>query len=149
MAFTGDFRSLTQMMGSINKLGFAVRNRVAIAVKDEMNVLLEEQFDQGIGPDGEPWAPLRPSTLRRGRTPPPLSDTRKMRGDVRAVRVGTNVAIESEVPAGFHQHGTSRMAARPMWPEGDMPERWSVRVALAANEGLLQAIGYSGLQAAE
>jgi Phage virion morphogenesis family len=141
VALAVDFNSLSAITREIGQLGFAVKNRVAIRVKDEMNMLLVEQFDGGFDPAGEPWEPLKPSTVKRGRHAPPLTDTHRMRDHVRAVRVGTNVVIESELPAAFHQSGTSRMAARKMWPdEGEpMPERWETRVSLAANAGVLEA----------
>ena len=137
---------LNRLANSIRGLGFGIKNRVAIAMRDEMNALLEEQFDLGIGPDGEAWEELRPSTRKRGRTPPPLTDTHQMRDHIRAVRIGTNVAIESESPAQFHQSGTSRMARRSIWPDGDeLPGRWDNALTYAATRAMSAGIEASDL----
>lgn len=138
---------IRRMAQNLNRLPLGIRNRVAVAVKDEMQALLDEQFDQGIGPDGEPWAPLRPSTLRRGRTPPPLSDTEAMRGSVQAVRVGTNVAIEADFPAQAHQKGNPpRLARRAIWPDEDqLPERYRVPIEYAATRAIAAAVSESDL----
>lgn len=85
---------------------------------DLLEDVIEQQFDQGHDPYGEPWAPLQPSTLRRGRRPPPLTDE----GALRAVRVdpqqhaGIVVAFDEDY-AVFHQLGTSRMLQRRLVPD--------------------------------
>lgn len=142
------------MARDLRQMPFRVRNAVAIAVKNEMNDLLQEQFDGGFGPDGSAWAPLAQSTVKRGRTPPPLTDTHRMRDHVKAVRVGTNVAIDSELPAAYHQRGHRQptpLPRRPIWPEDgeDMPERWESRISLAGNEAMVRAIRSPILSAAE
>lgn len=150
-SFDSAISAIQAMARDLRAMPMAVRNRVSVAVKDEINLLLQEQFDGGFDPDGRPWAPLAMSTLRRGRHSPPLTDTGRMRAHVRAVRVGTNVAIESEPPAVYHQSGTSRMPRRQIWPDtlSGMPARYESRLGLVANQAMLLAIRSPVLSAAE
>lgn len=155
MSFDSAIAMMRGMQRELNRMPMALRNRVSVAVKDEINLLLQEQFDAGMDPAGRPWTPLARSTLRRGRHPPPLTDTGRMRAHVRAVRVGTNVAIESELPAAYHQRGNARLPRRlprrPIWPEPTeaMPERYETRIALAANTAIMKVFQVSALSAAE
>lgn len=152
MAFTGDFDRMREIAAQLDRMPLAIRNRIAVATTRAANELLEEEFASGIAADGEPWDPLAASTIARGRHNPPLGGTSVSR-DVRAVRVGTRVAIESSEVAGYHQRGhqkPTRLPRRPMWPDGETtPERWALAMSLAANEAILEAIGASGLKAAE
>ena len=150
-SFDSAYGTLKQLQRGLQQLPMAVRNRVSVAVKDEINLLLGEQFDAGMDPSGRPWAPLAASTIRRGRHAPPLTDTGRMRAHVRAVRVGTNVAIDSDLPAAFHQRGNPRLPRRQIWPEESegLPDRYENRIALAANTAFLEVMRSSVLSAAE
>jgi hypothetical protein len=115
---------------------------------DLIDDVIQEDFDAGVNPYGEPWAPLRPATLAKGRTPPPLTDE----GLLRAVNVeplqGAGLKIEfDEDYAVYHQTGTSRMAQRLILPEESrgLPERWNDAVVEAMNNavnGWAQKLGW-------
>jgi hypothetical protein len=151
MGLSGDLARLNEIASALDRAPMAIRNRVAVAMTHAANELLEEEFSAGMDPDGQAWEPLAASTIARGRGNPPLGGTSVER-DVRAVRVGTKVAINSSERAGYHQRGhakPTRLPRRPMWPEGQMPERWELSLSLAANGAILDALGASGLKAAE
>lgn len=151
MGLTGDLQKLNAMAADMKRLPLSIKNRVAVAMTATTNELLEEQFTSGIGPDGEPWEPLADSTIQRGRSNPPLGGTSVER-DVHAVRVGTNVVIEGSEVAGYHQrghHSPTRLPKRPMWPEGELPDRYDTALSLAGNQAILEAIGATSLAAAE
>lgn len=152
--FSSAYDTLRAMQREINRMPMALRNRISVAVKDEINVLLGEQFDGGFGPDGQAWQPVKQATLKRRKvstSPTPLTDTGAMRKSVRAVRVGTNVAIESELPAAYHQAGGGHLPKRAIWPEpnGPLPERYETRLALVANTVALEVLRSPVLSAAE
>ena len=84
----------------------------------ESGVYMERQtrlnFGRESDPDGKPWAPLKPSTLRRKKTSAILRESGATVGSVAmkgpsgnsvTVSVGTEQAV-------FHQTGTSKMAQR-------------------------------------
>lgn len=145
MGFTGDIQRLNALASELEgRLPMALRNRVAIATTRAVNELLEEEFGAGIGPDGESWAGLASSTLRRGRSNPPLGRT-SVQKSTKARRVGTHVAVESSAVGGYHQRGHASptpLPRRPMWPEpaGPMPERWELAISLAANGAIVETL---------
>ncbi len=113
----------------IDRLGelASVPSRVAKDASKRIAKLIDDQFNNGVDPYGNPWAPLMPATLKKGRRPPPLTDTRAMRDGVSvAPRAGAGVAIEIDADyAQFHQGGTANMEARPILPaESELPDEW-------------------------
>jgi hypothetical protein len=123
----------------VNALGLAktlrallqVPSRVSAAVADRLNVRLIDGFDAGTDPYNVPWGPLRPMTLAKGRTPPPLDETGALRSQVYvAPRAGAGLDIHA--PDGsFHgaaQHMSGRahplMVARPFVPTNGLPATW-------------------------
>lgn len=76
----------------------------------------KRRFDQGVAPDGSPWMPLMPSTIRKriknGKTPIKIlvetkaleaSIISQVEGDV--VKVGVNNVGEQSAYAAIHQFG--------------------------------------------
>lgn len=120
-----------------------VPSRVAVVAAPKIRRLITEQFTREQDPYGAAWAPLTESSLRRGRRPPVLTDTRRMRGGVRVQpMVGAGLSVTIPAPyAGFHQTGTQHMVARPIYPRAGMPPRWraaierAFRAALGAHMG--------------
>lgn len=128
MSMAGDFKGLGQLERNIGRLA-AVPSQASRDAAERIHGRLQEQFDRGVDPYGKPWAPLRPATIRRGRTSPPLTNTREMRDHELEVSplpgAGIGVTFNPEAPALFHQKGTSRMAARPILPTGTLPAGWN------------------------
>jgi hypothetical protein len=128
MSLTGNFKGLGQLERNIGQLA-RVPSRAAASAAERIHGRLQEQFDRGVDPYGHPWAPLRPATIRRGRTSPPLTNTREMRDHELEVKplpgAGIGITFNPEAPALFHQKGTSRMKARPILPTGTLPKAWN------------------------
>ena len=123
----GNVRNLDQLGRNIGLLA-RIPSRMAPAVSHEIGKLIQSEFNAGVDPYGRPWAKLKPSTLARGRRPPPLTHTGKMRGGITVkpmAGAGIEITFASDVPAIFHQYGTKRMAARPMLPRGVLPATWN------------------------
>ena len=105
----------------------------------------KRNFDQGQSPDGVPWAPLvRPSRKRGGPTAKPLRDTGILMAsmaagadhvediDAASLTWGTNVWY-----AGFHQHGTRRIPARPFI---GLTPQMEMRIAQIVIDGIAKQV---------
>jgi phage virion morphogenesis protein len=107
----------------------------------------KQSFDKGQSPDGQPWAPLKnPSARRGGPSSKPLRDTGVLMaslagrgaGNVTKVRStaldwGTSVAYAS-----YHQQGTGRIPARPFLGIGPKQEDGIVRILVEHIEKMLK-----------
>lgn len=124
--------------------------RTAALAAPELNKLVQAQFDAGTDPYGRPWAPLRPATLARGRFPPPLTDTWRLRnGTGVRVRPGRRAGLVMRVgaPYGtFHQTGTRYMRARRILPQQGLPRAWRDVLVRASREAC-QSIDLGGARA--
>jgi hypothetical protein len=107
-----------------------VPSRAAKRVSRELGALLQEDFDAGHDPYGTAWKRLAPATIAKGRTPPPLSASEKMRRSLRVKPMrGAGIAITISHPAQVHQTGwdgpSGKGPARPILPQrGELPEAW-------------------------
>lgn len=98
--------------------------------------LIAEEFDRGADPYGNAWEPLAESTIARGRTNPPLTDTGDMRGSVQVTVYGTDIVASVDDPFPYHQAGTANMPARPILPTGATPDSWVAAVDESVDEEL-------------
>lgn len=98
------------------------RQAVAGAIRDEIEKMIDSQFDQRRSPEGRPWAPRKPPTGSW----PLLQKTGKMRRDYHVVAKTTGVTVTNNRPyASYHQTGTRYMPARKVAPDGALPASWS------------------------
>lgn len=100
-------------------------------------------FAGGFAPSGRAWAPLSPSTLSRGRSAPPLTDTGALSSTMRSLPGATQIVMSATAPySSFHQFGTKHMPARPILPEGDeLPETWRQDLEDACTAALERKLG--------
>lgn len=138
MPIGGDFAALAALRQALKGAKGTVTDIVRESSK-RVDALVEDEFARGADPYGRAWAPLAPSTLARGRTPPPLTATGTMRGSRVVVPVGLTTKIRLPFPAAYHQTGTPRMPARPIVPDGGTPERWEFAVETAATDTIAKA----------
>lgn len=103
-----------------------VPSRVSAAYAERLRQELDKQFAQGKDPYGRPWAPLKPATLKKGRFPPPLTDSGHMSRNITVLPMqGAGVRLVSTVDySRYHQEGTDNMSARPFFPTGVLPANW-------------------------
>ena len=82
-------------------------------------------YAAGTDPHGDAWADLKPSTLAKGRTPPPLTDTGAMAaGTLARATGGAGIGLEAPPPADEHMAGNPDMAARAVLPRNGLPASW-------------------------
>jgi hypothetical protein len=142
MALKGDFSGLGLLVANLNKLA-EVPSQASKQVATELTQELQLQFADGKDPYGKLWAPLKPSTLKKGRHPPPLTDKGALKSGTRAIAMqGVGVQIElGEAYGFFHQKGTIKMVARRILPAGGMPKTWSVIIKNATQAAILRRLG--------
>ena len=143
MGFSGD-------IGAIERLGqrFAelatVPSRAAREASEDIQTLIDDEYSHGADPYGSAWAPLRPSTLATGRTPPPLTASSDMRDGTEVHPMsGAGIDVSIDEPYWvFHQTGTARMAARPILPDGtELPPSWVSAIAGACDAAVKRSLG--------
>lgn len=131
MALSGSgFAILARMEERLRELA-DVPAKVSKKASEEIEKLMQEQFDQGTDAYGKAWKPLAPATVARGRGAPPLTDSGAMRGtlEVRPLP-GAGVGITIDHPGGVHQTGWNgpqgKGPSRPIIPSrGSLPPAWS------------------------
>lgn len=87
---------------------------------------IKERYDAEVNPDYAPWAPLRPSTLKRkGGRGKKLVLSGALRGSIHVVGINqmASKVVAAEMPGKFHQGGTSRMVIRSFMGISSKDER--------------------------
>jgi hypothetical protein len=110
--------------------------------------LVQDQFDKGVDPYGRPWAPLAASTLAKGRRPPPLTETRRLREGTRAYVMRAHYAglrVVVGAPYGyFHQVGfrvgRTKVKPRRILPQFGLPRAWSDALRAASRQAASEAV---------
>lgn len=131
----GSFVNLQKMIRQLAK----VPSQVASGACEGISQAIQDEFDAGSDPFGRQWAELRPATLAKGRTPPPLTDTHEMRDGIEVKPMpGAGIAVTIPDPGVHHQYGTRDMVARPIFPDR-MPDTWQRAIADAAEDAFGRA----------
>jgi phage gpG-like protein len=113
-------------------------HKLAVVASPDITRELQSQFTGGKDPYGRPWAPLKPSTLRK-HGPPPLTDSGRLKSGTfaRPGRGGILVEIGASYGAfhqlGFRVHGT-KVPARKILPARGMPAAWRAILDRRARE---------------
>jgi hypothetical protein len=145
MPLTGDFKGLEELEKLLEDTDGLTRE-VNKAAADGIRKELERQYDKGVDPYNEAWADLAPSTIARGRTNPPLSDTHEMRrgttvrgvGGIGGIRVRINKPSNPLVPL-FHQKGTENMPARKVVPDaGTLSPAWEQAIRVPVSKVVIK-----------
>jgi hypothetical protein len=128
-AWAGDISELGRLVEHLETLA-EVPSRAAARASRSIARAIQGEFRDGVDPYGRPWEPLAESTLDKGRTPPPMTDTGALRDGIRVrPMAGAGIAITSDAEyLGFHQGTGSPRANVPprhVLPEGPLPEAWA------------------------
>jgi hypothetical protein len=134
---------LGRLIKTIERLAMLPRSVARIAAP-QITEQLAREFDEGKDPYGRPWAPLRPSTLARGRRPPPLTDKRDLRDGTKAKAGPAGISIRLGARYGFfHQvgfrAGRTRVPPRRVLPQYGLPRAWSAILTAAAKQAAREA----------
>ncbi len=128
---------LRRTLGQLAKVPAQASTEAAAGI----NRLIQQEYSGGTDPYGKAWAPLKPSTLAKGRSAPPLTATERMRAGTKARPLpGGGVALEAPSPANFHQYGTKVMAKRAILPDKGMPAAWKAEVDKAVTAAIKRTV---------
>ncbi len=102
-----------------------VRQAAAGAIRDTVEILIDERFDARAAPSGARWETRKPPTGSW----PLLEKSGRMRKEYNVSATVTGVSVTNNTPyAGFHQTGTKNRVARKVLPDGDLPTDWRARI---------------------
>jgi hypothetical protein len=115
-----------------------VRAVAARAIEREVVQLIDERFVARAAPDATPWAPRKQPTG----TWPLLEKTGKMRRGFKVMASATQLKVtQTQDYLKYHQKGTERMVARPVFPDAGLPAEWTGRIDAAVARALGRALG--------
>jgi len=146
---TGDLAKLGRISAGLDALADVPRVAGPL-VSERLAALVQLEFDAGTDPYGDPWEPLAPATLAKGRHEPPLTDTRELRDSLlvypRATGRGVRMSIGTkEHPAGPHQDGWSGPQgsgpARSIFPTGELPTAWAEAIDESVTDAVIAKLG--------
>jgi hypothetical protein len=122
--------AMRQVRRSVEELA-RLPHKLAVVAAPLISAELRDQFRAGVDPYGVPWAPLKPSTLKR-HGPPPLTATRALRDGTKAYagRGGIMMVLGRSYGA-FAQTGfrvgharNVKVPARRILPNRGLPASW-------------------------
>ena len=124
---------LEYVIRSLERLAVVPR-QLAVDAAPEITRLQRAQYAAGTDPYGARWKALAAATLRKGRRPPPLTDTKRMKNTTITIpllagRIGLRHFVHA--PYGVHhQYGSPRanLPKREILPMRGLPPAW--RIAL-------------------
>lgn len=139
LKLTGSDAPLRGMLAALKAFGQgAVVREAAKKLAPVLQELGDRPWQRRADPDGAPWAP-------RKRTYPHslLEKTGKTRRSLRSRASGTSVITTVSTPfARFHQTGTRKMAARPLFPaQQALPPVWAARVRKTITDHIASVTG--------
>jgi hypothetical protein len=139
--------TLDELAEALSRLA-AVPSQIAADASERIGDLIQGEFDAGVDPYGHAWKPLAESTIERGRTPPPLTDTTDMRSGIEVrpmAGAGVSITFADPMPAAAHQTGWSGQQgdgpARPMLPDRGVPDTWEAALEQASAAATNRAVG--------
>ena len=141
MGLTGDFAALADLVAKLERAA-NVKADLLEGLGEEVVDLIKAGFDATTAPDGTEWAPTV-----AGNKPlhGPTGDL-KSGWHIKSIG-GDSVTVGPSVWYGaVHQGGTNRagrdrktrIVARPMVPDGELPPKWSKQLEAAADEMLAE-----------
>ncbi len=124
------FGELAKLIANLEQLGSKGSEAIGEKLAPAIQAVLEQQYTDGKGPDGQQWAD------KADGTPSFLQKTGAMRSGTNAVAGVKGVSVRIPSPGGFHQGGTVKMPERKLVPDGELEGEW----AKAAEEAVRAAI---------
>jgi hypothetical protein len=142
--------TLAQAPAVLERLQQAIRRfagvpqRTAVLAAPEVAKLPRTEFEQGADPYGNPWEPLKPSSLYGKRGSEILVNTGKMRDGTVAevvpggIRVRSGAQYSKFAQGGFTR-GKTHVQPRKIFPSQGIPHSWSLVLKKAAHDACVQA----------
>lgn len=129
------FARLGALIANLESLASGGSARVSEAAAKAVERVLEKQYTEGKGPDGQGWK------AKADGQPSLLQESGRMRAGTQAVAGVKGITVRIPKPGGFHQGGTVKMPARPLVPSGDaLPPAWEKPIADAIREAITSGV---------
>lgn len=131
MGNAATFAGLGLVKATLNRLA-RLPSVVSPDVAQAINDKLADQAVDGTDAYSRSHAPLAPSTLAKGRTPPPLWDTGESWAATRARPLsGAGIGITLGGHLSRHMRPGKGRPARPVLPRGALPPAWRLAIQAA------------------
>lgn len=129
LMFGNAINELILLRANLNALA-RVRSRAAVKAAASITAQIRIDTSAGLDCYGRPFAPLAVATLRRGRRPPPMTDTGRSLRETRAQPIaGAGIAIVLGGAYGYHLRRTGTRPARQVLPvRAGLPASWKRRI---------------------
>lgn len=139
MPVTGDFAKIAKLKASLQR-ALKVPQAAAIAFAPELRGFLQAEFSTGTDPFGDAWKPLKAITIRKGRTPPPMTASGAAAAGVAVSAAGTK---DRGKLAGYLKY---HLNSRPVLPlRGETwPDKWLQAIKAAAAKKMTELVGGKG-----
>lgn len=112
-----------------------VPQKTAIRFAPELRGMLQQEFASGTDPFGDPWKGLKPITIRKGRTPPPLTASGRARNAVNVTASGAR--DRASMVNYLRYHLATGRAVLPL--RGQVwPEKWVEAIRNAGRAALAE-----------
>jgi hypothetical protein len=129
------FAELASLIANLDNLAENGADAVAAKLEPALQGVIDREYEQGRGPSGETWK------AKQDGQPSHLQKSGAMRAGTQVVRGVKGISVKIPSPGGYHQGGTSRMAARPLVPDGDpLPPEWEKAAEQAAIETIVGSL---------
>lgn len=133
-------QELALLRANLNKLA-RIRSQVAKAGAQGITNQIHADTSSGLDCYGKPFAPLKPSTLAKGRRPPPMVATGASLDATRAKPLaGAGIAVDVGGAYEHHLRKTKNREARQVVPvRAGLPASWNRRLKLAEEMAVKRA----------
>jgi hypothetical protein len=140
MPMSGDSKAIPGMRAALAELA-KVPSRLARPTVARLNPRIDEMFQTGTNPYRKPWAPLKPSTIRRKRgNTQILVRTKKLWPGTRfIVNGGAGIALVIGPAGEYAQAGSPNRAVREVVPAYGLPAHWRADIKAVALAELKKA----------
>lgn len=134
------FKDLADRLAALE----GIPSRITTEVAGVIDASLRDQFDSGVNAYGNPWSPLKASTIKRKRGDARiLRRTDALSSETRARPMqGAGIEIASLPYGEIHQAGDPpRMVARKILPDGSaLPRPWTKAIQDATDREFAKAL---------
>ncbi len=140
MPLQGDLKQFGLFRAMLDRMA-RVPSRVAVPAARALETRWRASYAAGTDPYGKPWAPLKPSTVRRKGHATILVETGET-FDLTRVLALPGAGIKFTVgPKGFwHLTATENRAARPILPLYGLPATWRADIQAVAQQEFGKAL---------
>lgn len=135
--FEGDLEELERLQAKLESAP-EILKKAGERAAEALGERLDLQYERGVDPTDAPWKPVTERTLQQRKvkkSPPPLTDTRLMRSNSKAVSGVSGIRVSVTRPGKNPNVPAIQQKTRNIVPEGSsLPGPWAKAVETAVEE---------------